>query len=381
MTPFWDSEEIFLNGDEYFTRLLADIAAAQKEITVEMYIFNEDALGFKVTKALQDAHERGVKVQVMVDGFGSFHFYGKLFGLFKGKGIKTKLYNPLPFIHPYFGNLSLRNKVSVFFTRFLRLNQRNHRKIIIIDQHILYTGSFNITIEHTSRAPGETWKDAGVRVSGANVNLAVLNFKRLWSFRDYLKYRKSLRKNSAATDWKKSALKINSSIITRRMFYRDFLKRIKEARSHIWLTTPYFIPKHRLIRELGKASDRGVDVQLLTTSKTDVELFRTLQFIYYPELLKRGVKVFQYQDTILHGKIYIVDDWVSVGSTNLNHRSLMHDLEADVILQEEKNIHLMKEDFLRSVSSGFPVTLEVLKSRALADRLLSKLYFIFKYWF
>jgi cardiolipin synthase len=167
----------------------------------------------------------------------------------------------------------------------------------------------------------------------------------------------------------------------KRYFYKNFLQRIKKAEKKIYLMTPYFIPKRRMIRALGKAAKRGVDVRILISLKTDVKFFKWLQYFYYAYLLKKGVKVYQYTDSVLHAKNYIIDDFMTIGSTNLNHRSFMHDLEVDLVIQDVDNRKKVEEHFIASSESQRAITLEGLKQRPLWDRILSRLFFTFKYWF
>lgn len=380
MPSFWNSEEVFFDGDEYFDRLIKDIDQAQHYITVEMYIFNDDMLGRKLVAHLINAHQRGVKVQIIVDGVGSYLFFIKLYGIFQKKGIMVKMYNPIPFYHPYYGKLSFIRKLQIMSVRLVRLNKRNHRKIVTIDNTIMYTGSFNITAEHTRYHTDKPWKDMGVRVTGDHVRFAVLNFKKNWKLRDYFRYKKQL-KRSFNLNWRQSPLRLNHTLFMKRYFYKNFLQKIHKAQNRIWLMTPYFIPKRRLIRALGKAAKRGVDVRILISSRTDVELFRWLQYFYYAYLVTKGAKVYQYTESVLHAKNYIIDDWMTIGSTNLNHRSFMHDLEVDLVIQDEKNQKDVVDHFLVSSESQKAITLEGLKQRPLWDRVLSRLFFLFKYWF
>ena len=145
--------------------------------------------------------------------------------------------------------------------------------------------------------------------------------------------------------------------------------------------TPYFIPKRRLIRALGNAAKRGVDVRILISQKTDVRFFLWLQYFYYHYLLSKGVKVYQYTESVLHAKNYIIDDYISIGSTNLNHRSFLHDLEVDLVVQDEDNKKKVGEHFLTSIHTQAEVTLDSLTQRPLWDKILSRLFFLFKYWF
>ena len=167
----------------------------------------------------------------------------------------------------------------------------------------------------------------------------------------------------------------------RRFYYQDLLKRMESAQQRIWLTTPYFIPKGRLIKLLGQAAARGVDVRVLISSKSDVSLFQTLQQFYYPFLLKQGVKIYQYRDSVLHAKNFILDDWITVGSSNLNHRSILHDLEVDLVIQNAENKATIVEAFLQSSRNQLEITADYLKQRKLFDRFLTRLFFLFRYWF
>ena len=291
MSKIWDTEEIFFEGDDYFNRLIEDIDRAQQYITVEMYIFNDDELGHLISEKLIAASKRGIKVQIIVDGIGSISFFDKMNERFRREGLFVKMYNPLPFYHPYYGKLSVLRKAQVIGIRAWRLNNRNHRKIITIDYVIMYTGSFNITAEPTRFFKEKAWKDMGVRVTGDYVKYAVLNFKRTWKLRDYFRYKKQL-KGKKEYFWKTSPMRLNQTVFMKNFFYRDFLKRIHRAKTRIWFMTPYFIPKRRLIRALGKAAKRGVDVRILISQKTDVRFFRWLQYFYYSYLLSKGVKVY-----------------------------------------------------------------------------------------
>lgn len=380
MSQFWKTEDIFYDGDDYFDRLIRDIDHAQHYITVEIYIFNDDTIGKKLAAHLINAHQRGVKVQIIVDGIGSYGFFDKLHGIFQKRGIMVKMYNPLPFYHPYYGKLSFVRKIQVFGARMWRLNRRNHRKIITIDHTILYTGSFNFTAEHTRYHMEKPWKDMGVRVEGEHVKFAVLNFKKLWKLRDFYRYKKQL-KGAINLNWRLSPLRLNHTLFMKRYYYKNFLQKIQKAEKRIWLMTPYFIPKRRLIRTLGKAAKKGVDVRVIISLKTDVKFFRWLQYFYYAYLLKKGVKVYQYTDAVLHAKSYIIDDFMTIGSTNLNHRSFIHDLEVDLAIQDDDNKRGIEEHYLAATMTQKIITLEGLKHRPLWDRILSRLFFLFKYWF
>jgi cardiolipin synthase len=379
MLEAWNSEEIFLDGDTYFERLISDIDSAQKYITVEMYMFNDDLLGKKISQQLVNAHLRGVRVEVIVDGIGSYNFNNQLNEYFSINGIKVKIYNPLPFYHPYPNNIDLTEKISILTERIWRLNRRNHRKIFTIDYKILYVGSFNITSEHIKDHNGGTWKDMGVRVTGDHVNFAILNFKKTWKFKDFYRFRKK-NHHHFNLNWRVSPMRLNQTVFMRRFLYKDLIWRMNRAKKRIWLMTPYFIPKRSLIKAIGKAALNGVDVKILISYENDVKLFKWLHYFYFKYLINKGVSIYHYDKSILHAKCYIIDNFITIGSSNLNHRSLLHDLEVDMTIQNNKNKFIIESNFMCSLNEEKKITMEYLTNRPWLDKILSKFIFLFRYW-
>ncbi len=374
----WDKEEIFTDGDQYFDRLLSDIDQAKAELLIEIYMFNDDTLGDLIARHILAAKARGVEVQIIVDGVGSYTFFNRLHKLFEAAKIPVKMYNPLPFYHPYYGDVTYKKKWQIFANRLMRLNVRDHRKIIIIDGRIMYTGSFNFTGEPTRYHSGHPWKDMGARVEGPQVNFAILNFKKIWKLREYLKYKKTLKK---VVNWRYAPLRLNNTLFMKRYFYKNFMNKINHARKRIWCMTPYFIPTSKMILALGKAADRGVDVRILLSSQPDVEVFRWLQYFYHSYLINKGVKIYHYTDSILHAKNYIIDDWTTVGSTNLNHRSFLHDLEVDLVIQNKENIDRITDHFLALTPPERQVSADYIKDWPVWHRAISRIFYLFKYWF
>ncbi len=224
MQDFWDQEKIFFDGDLFFEDVLTEIDRAQELITIEMYLFRYDQLGSKIAERLIQAHRRGVKVQILVDGIGSYDFFLKLHGIFSEEGIKVKLYNPIPFFHPLLGILGVKRRLQVLKTRIWRLNSRNHRKIITIDSRIMFTGSFNITSLHTRFSETGQWKDIGAKVIGENVQYALLHFKKIWKLRDYYRFKKQVR-HLLKTKWNGIPIRLNHNLFLKRFLYLELIKR------------------------------------------------------------------------------------------------------------------------------------------------------------
>ena len=378
--PLWTSETLFLDGDEYFDGMLADVRQANRLITVEMYIFEWDVLGQKLFQEFEAAANRGVEVRLLVDAVGSHAFIQRLQLENYHANIKVKVFNPHPWTFSYRRWYNLFLTLKIFFTRLMWINRRNHRKIITIDEKIVWIGSFNVSADHLRTVHNDmAWRDAGLRLTGWIAPLFVLSLMKSWGVRDFFRYMKRMPKKKFIR-FKHPDVRLNHGFRLRRLLYRDFMERVKGAKHRIWLRPGYFLPKRRLVKLLARAAKRGVDVRVLISTKSDVFYYGLLQTSHDPYLVKNGVKIFHYLPTITHAKNYFIDDWVTVGSTNLNHRSFMHDLEVDVRVQHPDNRRLLSESFESMTLDATEVTMELLKARPWYERLATRLIFIFRYW-
>ncbi|MCE3012035.1 MAG: phospholipase D-like domain-containing protein, partial [Proteobacteria bacterium] len=175
-------------------------------------------------------------------------------------------------------------------------------------------------------------------------------------------------------------IRLNQNFRLRRSLYKDFLKRLKKSKKRIWLVTGYFQPKRSIINSLKAAARQGVDVRILLSTKSDVFYYSLLQTYYHYELLDAGVKIFEFDPSIIHAKNYFIDDWITVGSTNLNYRSFMHDLEVDIRIQHPQNKKLLEKNFQEQESASTPLTFEQLNLRPWWKTIASRLIFLFRYW-
>jgi cardiolipin synthase len=344
----WSEERLFFDKETYFTALFEALGAARLSVEMETYIFEPDPTGLRVLDALRDAARRGVRVRLVVDGVGSWFWIGILRETLGDSGVEFKVYHP----------------VSLFRTAFARLNRRLHRKVCIVDGKTVFLGSFNITHRHH--------RDTGVRLSGPGVRILEEAFKILWEER--FPTRKLLFHES-------SRIRLNLTRRFRVRWNREFVRRIREAKYRVWITNAYFVPPWFLLRALCSAGLRGVDVRLLLPAEPDYRFMKWLSEAYYRYLLLSGVRVFEYRARFLHAKSILVDEgFAMVGSTNLNHRSLMHDLEVDAELGHTESFQALEEQFKTDLRDSTEVREFDPTSGGWGIRLLRWLVIRLRYW-
>lgn len=375
----WSQAQIFYTGDDYFHSLIQDIRQARRSVTIESYIFAEDKLTKTILAELKNARERGCTIKIVVDGFGSYTSIPFLDRYCTENGMDLRVFHPLPYpilwAHQFVLKYSMRGSLL-----FRRVNRRTHRKITIIDETRAYLGSLNFTEVHCASYVGnKAWRDTGVWVEGEPVKRLVLAFQ-ISYLRTFMKGllgwvgRWKLHEDPA-----REVLRLNTTQRLRRKLYRDLLRRLSQAQSRIYLTTAYFLPRRSLLRALMKAAHRGVDVQLLIPGKSDVPLVKWAAFYIVRFLLQRQVPIFEYQKSILHAKTMIIDNEAFIGSFNLNHRSILHDLEVEVILNDTQSVQSMLQQWKQDVSDSKAVSEKDFAAPSWLTRLLYKIAFRLRY--
>ncbi len=362
---------ILKDGDEYFESLVRGIELAKACILLETYIFKLDLLGLKIINALSAAAERGVQVRVLMDGIGSAEDGQHIALLLEQAGVSTKIYHPLPWqvrhYHRAINQGSLLGQVLFFFQK---INQRDHRKLCVIDRENLWMGSLNICTDHLSLEKGGAgWRDLGLKMSGPGVSQAEDSFNRLWQAH-----------NKPITHRSYRHILSNLTPKAQRKKVQFITQKIRLARSRIWLASAYFAPSSKLIKALKNAAANGLDVRLILPRNSDVKIFPYLSATYYPELLQSGVHIHEYKSGFLHTKALIIDQTYLLGSTNFNHRSFIHDLELDVFVTQTEAQQDLEQIFKQDLSQAKPITLPA-PSRALGARLLGWLAKLLRYWF
>ncbi len=345
---------------------------------------------------------------MIVDGIGSLGWVGGFGARIIAAGGAVKVYHKLPwdgvlsgvvakinkhiFLLSESSSTSLATKVlaeisagvyeitSRVWNSLLHINHRAHGKLIIVDDQVAFVGSRNITAVHSERYNGATaWRDVSVELRGSPLADLVVAFENTWmSNIEKLSSRLSgapRRKASSA-----ESVRLNISLRERSRNYSALCKSIRAAKSRVWLTSGYFLPKRSLIRSLRIAKRRGVDVRVLLPSHSDVIIIPWVAVAFYRVLLSAGIPVYEYRPAVLHAKTVLIDDYAIVGSSNLNQRSLRHDLEIDVILRHPESLATLTERFHADLAQSNAIT-ELREFRyPWYYRLLSEFVLIFKYF-
>ena len=333
-------EKIVISGQAFYQGVCMDIDRAQASVDLEMYIFDDDIAGRMVAQSLIAASTRGVRVRAHVDGVGSNQWGGRLAQELVAAGVQVRIFHPLPW-HFWKWRDPVRSRFwfEKIFVLLTKINRRNHRKMVIIDKKLAWVGSFNISAQHLPKIQGGAdWRDTAVRIADDRVSDLVLAFRREWSHAYLARF---LTKRPRFP----RLVRINNTRKARNRLYRELLKRVGTCGKRLWVTSAYFIPEYRLLRQILDAARRGVDVRILLPMQADVRFMTWSARSFYTQLLDAGVKIFEYSPAVLHAKVLIIDDWVSVGSSNMNFRSLFHDLEVDLVIRDENAQRELTEQF------------------------------------
>jgi cardiolipin synthase A/B len=375
------NEQVYLTSDHYFDAVIESIDQARETINVESYIFSKDALGARIASALIAASERGVSVRIIVDGVGTPFWGGHFVRKLDEVGIQSRVFHPYPWgIWQWHRAIAQSFFVFKFIYLLVNLNKRNHRKMFIIDEEILFIGSQNISQCHLSRQQGGfSWRDTGVKVLSDDVALATEAFEAVWigRYRNF-SFQTHMAKRSLI---KSSKIHFNHGRMTRRRNYRRLLKNVGRANSKVWLTSAYFVPEYQLLKKLMQVAKKGIDVRILLPKYSDVEMLSWTAHYYYKALLASGVRIFEYVPQMLHAKTLLIDQQVYVGSSNLNHRSLLHDLEVDVELASKEAYQKLHQQFEEDLIHSEEINHSLIHKRPFYKRIVGLLCLYLRYIF
>jgi cardiolipin synthase len=310
------------NGEAFFPRVFEAIAAAQREVLIETFILFDDKVGQQLHAIVLAAAQRGVQISLTVDGYGSPDLSPAFVGALTDAGVRFQTYDPAP---RWFG----------WRPNMLR---RLHRKIVVIDGERAFVGGINYSADHLADFGPQAKQDYAIEVEGPLV--ATIHHFTRGARRLAQPSRRWLRRTPAIQP-PPAAGEADAMFVTRdnREHHTDIERHyraaIRSARQRVVIANAYFFPGYRLIRELRRAARRGVEVKLILQGEPDMPIVKAAASTLYAHLLKAGVRIFEYFERPLHGKVALVDDaWATVGSSNLDPLSLSLNLEANVMVRD-----------------------------------------------
>lgn len=307
-----NSFRLLKDGQSFYPAMIQSIESARRYILMEMYLVESGLVATRFIDAFCDAAMRGVFVCLLLDDFGSWSLGSQDRRRLAECGVAISFFNPLRYGN-WFANL-----------------KRNHRKLLIVDGAIAFTGGAGITdVFSPEQRPLNFWRDTMVEISGPVITDWQASFQSLWAIWGHPVC--SLPDPEPASETADMQGKLTlMQPPGRRDIIRSLISRIRTARRRVWIETPYFIPSRKMRHALKKAARAGADVRLLLPGvMTDHLPIRRISQRYYQPLLRNGVRIFEYEPRFLHSKIMLCDDWVSMGSSNLDKWSLRWNLEAN----------------------------------------------------
>lgn len=355
--------EYFALGEEYFEKLIQDLKKAEKYILIEYFIIAKGKLWNEIYEVLKQKAATGVEVSIIADEWGSImrypkHFFSEAFKY----GIEIYRFNPI------------RYGISNY------MNYRDHRKIVVIDGVIGYTGGVNIADEYINQNNRfGHWKDNGVRITGEVVKSLTLSF---------LRHLQLASKTKVDYDWYVSQIDENVPSCKNNQkgyvqYYSDgpdnrknpgesaYIQMLNTAKKYVYIYTPYFVVSDEVLNAILNASRSGIDVRIITPHIADKWYVHITTRSYYEVLLKAGVKVYEYEPGFLHGKTMLSDDNTCIiGSMNLDFRSSNLNYECSVMTYNtgvEKDI---KSDFINTMDKCIEIKLEQVQKRNIFVRMI-----------
>lgn len=349
----------FGRTEDALEAMLEDMEQAKEFIFMEYFAVEDAEVWHRIEDVLVRKSQEGVEVRFIYDDFGSIGFVKPEFAIrLNKKGIKTRIFNPLvPAIYIF-------------------MNHRDHRKITVIDNKISYSGGYNIADEYFNIVhPYGHWKDSGIRLEGDAVNSHTVMFLQMWNSimhtdRDYSMYLKPYEgtPNGACgyvqpySDTPLDKINLGENV---------YMNILKNAKDYVYITTPYLIIDTEMERELCLAAQRGIDVRIITPNIPDKKTVFLLTQSYYNNLIRSGVRIYQYTPGFIHAKNFVCDDNIAVvGTINMDYRSLYLHFECATYLYNSGVEMDVKADFIETMAKSHEITLEDCLKRKPHTRML-----------
>lgn len=352
--------EILLNGDATFPALLRDVIAAKSTITFAQYLYGGGSIAYELAEAFADRCRAGVRVHILIDSQGSGDIPEKIRAMMRDSGCHVEFFR--------------RVEAPQLFLpwRLLKYNYRNHRRVLVIDGRIGFTGGYGISDAWTGDGRAENhWRETNARVEGPVVQYLQAAFTESW-----LEATGTLLGGEGYFPQLESRGKVSAQIVKSSPIggsfqnYMLFLLSIASAKKSILITNSYFIPDNTMIDALLKAASRGVRVIVLVPGKIDHEITYRASRSNYGRMLLGGIQIFEYMAALMHAKTMVVDGvWATVGSTNFDNRSFALNEEVNLTVYDAGVARQLEKAFEEDLKYARKITYEEWNSRGLGERL------------
>lgn len=356
--------EYFPSGELMFESILTELQKAEKYIFLEFFIIEPGEMWNSILAVLEKKAREGVEVRVLYDDIGCMFTLPRDYArALRKKGIQCSVFN------------RFRPVLSV------RMNNRDHRKILVVDGKVAYTGGVNLADEYINEKErfGD-WKDTGILLRGDAAWSLTVMFLNMWDFATgkkeefYPFHPEHIRYETAGFVQPYADSPLDDEPLGETVY----LNLINKAKRYVYLTTPYLIVDHATSMALCSAAKAGVDVRIMTPHIPDKKIIFELTRAHYPQLLQAGVQIYEYTPGFIHAKVFAVDDrFGTVGTVNMDYRSMYLHFENGVVLYDTPSVLDIRRDFLTTQEMSHQVTLEECRNISLRRRFLRALLRVF----
>jgi cardiolipin synthase len=365
----WNRVAALRAGAEAFPAMLAAIAGAEQRICLEMYILRADRIGQRFKAALVERARAGVAVHVLYDAVGSIGLPAAYVAELVEAGAEVLEFHP---VAPW--------------RRRHGWNRRDHKKLLIVDCRIAFAGGINIGDEYSpADEGGGGWHDMCCRVEGPAVHDLLRIFARTWEAEGGSSLRIAMRAEEAPPTPAEALVLVqviaNLGLIRRPGMRRAYLHAIRHAQQRVSIMNAYFIPDAALRRGFAKAVRRGASVRVIVPSRSDLTPVYYASRNLYARLMRRGVRIFEWQGAMMHAKCAAIDGiWSTIGSYNLDRRSFVHNLEVGLLMIGRELAGELETQFEAELSLCREVDSRAWPLRPAWEKLLERFWFLFRRW-
>ena len=369
--------ELLIDGPATYDAMLQAIETAQSHVHLETYIFADDRVGQQFAEALTERAQAGIDVRIIYDSFGSRASETDFFERLESAGVEVREYNV---DNPVRGGNPLD------------ANTRMHRKLVIVDGEVAFTGGINFSRFYSKESTDKDrtdplsagWRDTHIAVRGPAVAGFESIFASDWRAEctdEPCSPLPDILVGDDAGDDVVAVLQGKGGDDAESSIYWAYLEAMRLARERIWITQAYFAPDDRFMELLTEAADRGVDVRLIVPAYSDTNVVVHASRSRYGALLKRGIEIYETTTTVLHAKTAVIDGvWSTVGSSNLDYRSFLHNHEVNAVVFGADFAAQMEAQFEKDIAVARAVTLERWRQRPIGEKVKEFFSWAVEYW-